>query len=70
MNPRDHASASGAAAERGVAPVEALELKMLDDDLSFINVRFAGERCCYVDPGERGRLGSEAVHGLARAHRR
>jgi hypothetical protein len=43
---------------------------MLDDGLGVINVRFAGYRHCYVDPGDRGRLGPEAVDGLARAHRR
>jgi hypothetical protein len=30
-------------------PVEALELKMLHDVLGFINVRFAGYRCCSAD---------------------
>jgi len=40
-----------AAAEQGVAPVGALELKMPHDDPSFINVRAAGERRCYADTG-------------------
>ena len=34
------------AAEQGDAPVEALELKMLSDDPSVINVRRAGDRRC------------------------
>jgi hypothetical protein len=41
-----------AAVEQGVAPVEALELKMLHDGLVFINVRLAGERCCSTDQSE------------------
>jgi hypothetical protein len=35
-----------AAVEQGVAPVEALELKMLHDGLFFINVRLAGDPDC------------------------
>jgi hypothetical protein len=34
------------AAERCDAAVEALELKMLYDASSFINVRLAADRCC------------------------
>jgi hypothetical protein len=41
-----HHAVPEAAVEQGVAPVEALELKMLHDGLFFINVRLAGERCC------------------------
>jgi len=37
------------ATEQGVAPVGALDLKMLHDAPSFINVRAAGERRCSVD---------------------
>ena len=40
-----------AAVEQGVAPVEALELKMLHDVPIVINVRLAGERCCWADTG-------------------
>jgi hypothetical protein len=35
-----------AAAEQSVAPVEALELNVLNDGPGIINVRLAGERCC------------------------
>jgi predicted RNA binding protein YcfA (HicA-like mRNA interferase family) len=37
------------AAERGDAPVEALELTMLHDARSVINVRLAGDRRCSTD---------------------
>jgi hypothetical protein len=37
------------AAEQGVAPVEALELKVLHKRLFVINVRLAGERRCSAD---------------------
>jgi hypothetical protein len=37
------------AAEQGVAPVEALELKILHDGLSVVNVRFAGDPDCSAD---------------------
>jgi hypothetical protein len=37
------------AAERSDAPDKALELKMLHDDPSFINVRLAGDRNCSAD---------------------
>jgi hypothetical protein len=37
------------AAERGLAPDKALELKMAQDAPIFINVRFAGEARCSVD---------------------
>ena len=41
------------AAEQGLAPVEALELTMLHDVSSFINVRLAGEAHCWADPRRR-----------------
>jgi hypothetical protein len=37
------------AVERGHEPVKALELKMLGDVLSFINVRLAGYARCSPD---------------------
>jgi hypothetical protein len=39
------------AVERGDEPVEALELKVPKDGPVFINVRFAGYRCCWADIG-------------------
>jgi hypothetical protein len=45
----------GGAAERGVAPVEALELKMLYDGPGIINVRFAGDADCSADSGSKPR---------------
>ena len=35
--------------EQGDAPDEALGLKVPEDDLSVINVRFAGDRHCSTD---------------------
>jgi hypothetical protein len=35
--------------KQGLAPDKALELKMAQDAPIFINVRFAGEACCYAD---------------------
>ena len=37
------------ATEQRDAPVDALELKMLHDAPSFINVRAAGDRDCWAD---------------------
>ena len=37
------------AAEQSDAPVGALELKVLHEALIFINVRPAGDRCCWAD---------------------
>jgi hypothetical protein len=42
------------AAEQGVAPVEALELKVLHKRLFVINVRLAGERRRYPDKADTG----------------
>jgi len=46
----DEAEVQRGAAERGHAPDEALELKMLKDVPIFINVRFAGgDARCWAD---------------------
>jgi hypothetical protein len=42
------------AAQQRDAPVEALELKLLNDDLHFINVRLAGDPGCYADLEAQG----------------
>jgi hypothetical protein len=39
----------GRAVEQSDEPVEALELKVVYDGFGFINVRFAGYRCCWAD---------------------
>ena len=41
------------AVERGLAPDKALGLKMLNDVLAFIDVRFAGEARCSPDIASR-----------------
>jgi hypothetical protein len=40
------------AVEQGLAPDKALELKMPQDGLFFINARFAGEARCSTDLGK------------------
>ena len=40
---------TGGAVEQRLAPDKALELKMAQDGVLFINVRFAGEACCSAD---------------------
>jgi len=54
---RDSSCYSGKddAAQQGLAPDKALELKMASDAPIFINVRFAGEACCWADSGSKQR---------------
>jgi hypothetical protein len=53
-------SVDAAAAERRDAAVEALELKMLHDGHSFMNVRLSADRWCWTDAAawRRGEGGS------------
>jgi hypothetical protein len=61
----------GRAVEQSDEPVEALELKMLYDGPTVINVRFAGYRCCSTDETRRRRGTPEgAVRGEEASHDR